>query len=86
MRDCDGLSMLNESHRQAQGLDDWIGERWARGALVAVGSRLARKVCSCATTAAPSPMAAPTRFTEPQRTSPTAKTCGYREPDTCCVD
>ena len=33
----------------------------------------ARNVCSCATTAAPSPMAAPTRFTEPQRTSPTAK-------------
>ncbi len=35
--------------------------------------RRARKVWSCATTAAPSPMAAPTRFTEPQRTSPTAK-------------
>src|SRR5204862_280257 len=41
--------------------------------LAAVASRRERKVCSWATTAAPSPMAAPTRFTEPERTSPTAK-------------
>ena len=31
-------------------------------------------VCSCATTTAPSPMAAPTRLTDPARTSPIAKT------------
>src|ERR1700689_3760678 len=33
-----------------------------------------RKACSSGTTAAPSPMAPPTRLTEPERTSPTAKT------------
>src|SRR5205085_4985278 len=44
-----------------------------RLALSAGEPRRERKVCSWATTAAPSPMAAPTRFTEPERTSPTAK-------------
>src|SRR5216684_4068672 len=44
-----------------------------RLARAAVESRRERNVCSWATTAAPSPMAAPTRFTEPQRTSPMAK-------------
>src|SRR5262249_28500104 len=34
----------------------------------------ARKAWICATTAAPSPIAAPTRFTEPARTSPIANT------------
>src|SRR4249920_2414752 len=32
-----------------------------------------KKECSWATTAAPSPIAPPTRLTEPERTSPTAK-------------
>src|SRR5690348_3490178 len=36
----------------------------------------ARKPCSAATTCAPSPIAPPTRFTEPERTSPTANTPG----------
>ena len=35
-----------------------------------------RKPCSAATTCAPSPMAPPTRLTEPERTSPTANTPG----------
>src|SRR6516225_4865936 len=35
-----------------------------------------RKPCSAATTAAPSPIAPPTRLTEPERTSPTANTPG----------
>src|SRR5665213_1412349 len=35
-----------------------------------------RKACSAATTWAPSPIAPPTRLTEPDRTSPTAKTPG----------
>ena len=43
------------------------------GVDVAADPRRARNVCSCATTAAPSPIAAPTRFTEPDRTSPIAK-------------
>src|SRR5436309_3269971 len=46
---------------------------FARVALAGVETRQARKVCSCATTAAPSPDGRPHRFTEPQRTSPTAK-------------
>ena len=37
-----------------------------------------RKACSAATTCAPSPMAPPTRLTEPERTSPTANTPGTR--------
>src|SRR6187551_2778379 len=37
---------------------------------------LARKPCSAATTCAPSPIAPPTRLTEPERTSPTANTPG----------
>src|SRR5262249_14126997 len=51
------------------------GDRAARApvALSGIEPRRSRNVCSCATTAAPSPMAAPTRFTEPQRTPPTAK-------------
>src|SRR6185312_11786306 len=36
----------------------------------------ARKPCSAATTCAPSPIAPPTRLTEPERTSPTANTPG----------
>ena len=46
-----------------------------------------KKPCSAATTCAPSPMAPPTRLTEPERTSPTANTpgtevssCGTRRP------
>src|ERR1700710_28537 len=35
-----------------------------------------RNPCNAATTWAPSPMAPPTRFTDPERTSPTAKTPG----------
>src|SRR3984893_7719196 len=35
-----------------------------------------RKPCSAATTCAPSPIAPPTRLTDPERTSPTAKTPG----------
>src|SRR5215213_530046 len=35
-----------------------------------------RKPCSAATTWAPSPIAPPTRLTEPERTSPTANTPG----------
>src|SRR6267143_4447328 len=35
-----------------------------------------RKPCSAATTCAPSPMAPPTRLTDPERTSPTANTPG----------
>src|SRR5215471_14092973 len=35
-----------------------------------------RKPCSAATTCAPSPIAPPTRFTEPDLTSPTANTPG----------
>src|SRR5215467_3278521 len=35
-----------------------------------------RKPCSAATTCAPSPIAPPTRLTEPERTSPTANTPG----------
>src|SRR5205814_2439924 len=45
----------------------------ACAALAAAALRRERKSCSWATTAAPSPMAAPTRFTDPERTSPTAK-------------
>ena len=41
--------------------------------LGAAVARRERKVCSWATTAAPSPMAVATRLTEPERTSPTAK-------------
>ena len=39
-------------------------------------SRVARKPCSAATTCAPSPIAPPTRLTDPERTSPTANTPG----------
>src|SRR6202008_1889432 len=35
-----------------------------------------RKPCSAATTCAPSPIAPPTRLTDPERTSPTANTPG----------
>src|SRR5262249_10245063 len=45
----------------------------ALAAAPAAAPRRPRNVCNCPTTAAPSPMAAPTRFTEPLRTSPTAK-------------
>src|ERR1700757_4009757 len=38
--------------------------------------RSARKACSAATTCAPSPTAAATRLTEPERTSPIANTPG----------
>src|ERR1700746_2145894 len=40
----------------------------------ALSPRSARKACSAATTCAPSPTAAATRLTEPERTSPIAKT------------
>src|SRR4029078_13456250 len=43
---------------------------------VRTGPSSARQPWSWATTAAPSPIAPPTRFTEPLRTSPTAKTPG----------
>src|SRR3954470_2494424 len=46
----------------------------------------ARKPCSAATTCAPSPIAPPTRLTEPERTSPTANTPGTEvsSGDACC--
>src|SRR5271155_3909015 len=42
----------------------------------ALSPRSARKTCSSATTCAPSPTAAATRLTEPERTSPIANTPG----------
>src|SRR6516225_10092615 len=42
----------------------------------ALSPRSARKACSAATTCAPSPTAAATRLTEPERTSPIANTPG----------
>src|SRR3981189_1765475 len=49
---------------------DRVAERGGTGAL------LARAVCSSAPTTAPSPIAAPTRLTDPDRTSPEANTPG----------
>src|SRR5215472_3289172 len=60
------------------GMDAFVGHQCL---LVLAGSvglspRSARKVCSAAMTCAPSPTAAATRLTEPERTSPIAKTPG----------
>src|SRR6516165_5806840 len=58
------------------GMDAFVGHQCL---LVSAGSRAlspssARKACSSATTCAPSPTAAATRLTEPERTSPIANT------------
>src|SRR6516165_8686137 len=60
------------------GMDAFVGHQCL---LVLAGSaapspRSARKACSAATTCAPSPTAAATRLTEPERTSPIAYTPG----------
>src|SRR5215510_13277158 len=60
------------------GMDAFIGHQCL---LVLTGSAAlsppsARKACSAATTCAPSPTAAATRLTEPERTSPIANTPG----------
>src|SRR5215469_5465727 len=60
------------------GVDAFLGHHCL---LVLAGSaalapRSARKACRAATTCAPSPTAAATRLTEPERTSPIANTPG----------
>src|SRR5207247_1167033 len=73
----------HSSQPRALGVTSWIDSKWVHSAgmrppqyFATAGARPApaRKACNVGTTCAPSPTAAATRFTEPDRTSPMANT------------
>src|SRR5271169_3330870 len=69
------------------GMDAFVGHQCLLVLAVsgALSSAFARKACSAATTCAPSPTAAATRLTDPERASPIAKTPGRLVSSGLCI-